>query len=192
MTLQRFGLARTVTVALGLAVALSGCALVGPPYGARHSRGMTNARRGVIEQPGGARPRSSSAGAVQAVPSPPGTIPPAAAPQYRLGPAAQALVSAARAQARGGNYGLAAQTLERALSIEPRNPLVWLALGRESLAAGHSAQAYGIARKALYLATGDAAAESSAWGLIAATLRAEGRNQAALVAEHKAALLAMQ
>jgi len=111
---------------------------------------------------------------------------------YQLGPATQALVATARAQARGGNYGLAAETLERALSIEPRNPLVWLALGRESLAAGNAAQADGMARKALYLASGDPATQAASWGLIAAALRAEGRNQEALAAEQKAAQLQVQ
>jgi len=119
-------------------------------------------------------------------PAPPGT---AAPRHFQLSPPAAALVSMAQGQEHSGNYGLAAQTLERALSIEPRNPLVWIALGRESLAAGSPAQAYGMARKALYLADGAPHVQASAWGLIAAALRAQGKNQAAVAAEQKAAEL---
>ncbi len=191
MACQRYGFARAAVGALGAAVALSGCALVGPPYAAAHPNAAASARHGVIQQPNGAQPSMWAAAAAPAASGAPGAVPPAP-PQYRLGPAAQSLVAMARVQQRSGNFGLAAETLERALSIEPRNPLVWLALGRESLASGNAAQAYGIARKALYLASGDAHAEASAWGLIAATLRAEGRNQEALAAEHKAALLSVQ
>jgi tetratricopeptide (TPR) repeat protein len=191
MAHQRYGCARAAVGALGAAVALSGCALVGPPYAAAHPNAAASVRRGVIQQPLGAQPGVWAAAPAQGAPGTPGAVPPAP-PQYQLGPAAQSLVAMARVQERSGNFGLAAETLDRALSIEPRNPLVWLALGRESLAAGNAAQAYGIARKALYLASGDPHAESSAWGLIAATLRAEGRNPEALAAEHKAALLSVQ
>ena len=190
MARQRYGFARAAVGALGAAVALSGCALVGPPYAAAPPNAAASARRGVIQQPNGAQPGTWSAAAGQAEPGSPGAPP--APPNYQLGPAAQSLVAMARVQQRSGNFGLAAETLDRALSIEPRNPLVWLALGHESLAAGNPAQAYGLARKALYLASGDTHAEASAWGLIAATLRAEGRNQEALAAERKAALLSVQ
>ncbi len=188
---RRYGLARTALGALGAAVALAGCALVGPPYGAGHPSTARSARSGAIEQPAGGAPVGASAAPAQSLPGVFTPAPPPA-PHYRLGPAAQALVTAAQSQENARNYGLAAETLERALSIEPRNPLVWLALGHESLGAGNAAQAYGMARKALYLASGDPAVQSSAWGLIAAALRAQGRNQAALAAEHKAALLSVQ
>ncbi|MGH8297759.1 MAG: hypothetical protein ACRES6_00570 [Steroidobacteraceae bacterium] len=47
-------------------------------------------------------------------------------------------------------------------------------------------------RKALYLATGDPHAQPSAWELIAASLRAQGRNDEAYVAEEKAVSLSPQ
>ena len=185
---------RLGAAALCAGLMVSGCALVGRPYTARHPRSAANSRTGAISQPAppGAPPPPGalSSSASQSFPvSPSGAAP---AVHYQLGPAAQALVATARAQQRAGSYGLAAETLERALSIEPRNPLVWLALGRESLAAGNAAQADGMAHKALYLASGDHAAQASSWGLIAAALRAEGRNQEALAAEQKAAQLQVQ
>ena len=194
MARERPAAARAAFCSLGVMMVLSGCALVGPPYSETHPTAAQSARRGVIQQPNGVQsgvPASSPAQAVPAAPGAPAEVP-VPAPQYQLGPATAALVTSAGLQERAGNYGLAAETLERAVSIEPRNPLVWIALARESLAAGNSAQSYGMARKALYLASGDAAAEASAWGQIAAALRAEGHNQAALAAEHKAALLSVQ
>ncbi|MGA7537219.1 MAG: hypothetical protein WBW93_00465, partial [Steroidobacteraceae bacterium] len=112
--------------------------------------------------------------------------------QFALGPAAASLVGEAHAQEQSRNFGIAAQTLERALGIEPHNPLVWIELGRENILAGNPAQAYGMGRKALYLASGDAHAQASAWELIAASLRAQGRNDEAYVAEEKAVGLSPQ
>ncbi len=169
------------------ATALSGCAVFGPPLaGTAGGPGPRSARRGAIEPP---QSSWQSAPPTQSIPPSAPGVPPPAARQFELGPAAASLVSIAQGQERSGNYGLAAQTLERALSIEPRNPLVWIALGKESLAARNPAQAYGMARKALYLADGDPGVQASAWGLIAASLRAQGQNQAAVAAEQKAAEL---
>jgi len=106
-----------------------------------------------------------------------------------LGAAAASLVGAAHAQEQSRNYGVAAETLERALSIEPHNPLVWIELGRENILAGNPTQAYGMGRKALYLASGDPHAQASAWQLIAASLRAQGRNDEAYAAEERAVRL---
>ncbi len=192
MALERFGPVRTFGVALCATAALSACALVGPPYSPSPPQAGSSARRGSIPQSSAAPQPATAAGSATSVAPPAGAVAPPPAPHYQLGPAAQALVVSARAQQQSGNFALAAETLDRALSIEPRNPLVWLALGRESLAAGNPAQAYGMARKALYLASGDPSAQASAWGLIAATLRAEGRNEEALAAEQKAAQLSVQ
>ena len=80
----------------------------------------------------------------------------------------------------------ATATLERALRIEPDNPLLWIELGRLRLRENNAAQANGMGRKALALATGDPLAQSSAWRLIADALKAQGRNQEASEAEQKA------
>jgi len=116
--------------------------------------------------------------------------PPPPARQFHLGPASSALVAQAHTQAGGGDYGQAAATLERALRIEPDNPLVWIELGRVHLAANEAVQADAMGHKALALATGDPAAQSSAWHLIADSLRASGRNGEAAQAEQRAAGLA--
>lgn len=172
--------------ALALGGFLAGCALLNPP------QPETAGNAGVYPQP---QERQAPAPAAQPAPpeGAPATAPPEQqAPQQRqftLGAAATALVGDAHAQERSRNFGMAAATLERALSIEPRNPLVWIELGKENILAGTPAQAYGMGRKALYLASGDPQAQSTAWELIAASLRAQGRNDEAYVAEEKAVSL---
>jgi Flp pilus assembly protein TadD len=107
-----------------------------------------------------------------------------------LGSATGALVAQAHSQAAGGDTAQAAATLERALRIEPDNPLVWIELGRARLADSNPVQADAMGRKALALATGDPAAQSSAWRLIADALRARGDNLGAADADRRAASLA--
>jgi Tfp pilus assembly protein PilF len=130
------------------------------------------------------------------VPSPqPGPAPPERPyvpppKQFHLGAATTALVAQAHTQAAGGDTGQAAATLERALRIEPDNPLVWIELGRVRLAENNAPQADAMGRKALSLATGDPAAQSSAWHLIADSLRARGKNAEAAQAEQRAEGLA--
>jgi tetratricopeptide (TPR) repeat protein len=121
--------------------------------------------------------------------APAGAAPPAAAPtpqtptrQYRLGSAASALVAQAHTRAAAGDYPAAMATLERALRIEPENPLAWIELGRVQLASGNAAQADHMGHKALGLAGGDPNAQAAAWRLIAESLRARGRNEEASTA----------
>jgi len=121
---------------------------------------------------------------VPELPQPPET-PPAApvAPRparpparvYRLGAAADALVAQARAQSAAGQHTAAAALIERAMRIEPANPLVWLELARLRQAEGRYDQAQSTAEKALSLAVGDARAQASAWRMIAVAQRARGR-----------------
>ena len=96
----------------------------------------------------------------------------------------------AHQQAASGDTVQAAATLERAVRIEPDNPLVWIELGRARLAENNPTQANAMARKALALATGDPAAQSSAWHLIADALRARGDNVGAADADSRAESLA--
>jgi len=168
---------------------LAGCVMLSPP--------VSESGGNPAGYPPQAR-QSAPAGAASAAPpapwqqeqSPAQSSPPGPQPrQFVLGAAATALVGEAHAQEQGGNFAIAGQTLERALGIEPHNPLVWIELGRENILAGHPAQAYGMGRKALYLATGDSHAQAAAWELIAAALRAQGRNDEAYVAEEKAVAL---
>ena len=173
--------------ALALGGLLAGCALLNAPQPETgNTGGYTQQQRQVPPSaPTAAQPAPSAAAPAAATPEQ--QAPPPRA--FTLGPAAESLVGAAHAQEQSRDFGLAAETLERALSIEPRNPLVWIELGRDNIMAGNAAQAYGMGRKALYLASGDPHAQASAWQLIAASLRAQGRNDDAYVAEEKAVAL---
>lgn len=143
------------------------------------------------ERTPGATPGTRAPGSAQPpAPAAPGERPPApAARQYRLGPAANALVAQAHTQANGGEFAGAAATLERALRIEPDNPLLWVELGRLQLQQDNAAQADSMGRKALSLATGDPDAQAAAWRLIADSLRARGRNGEAAEADSRASTL---
>lgn len=128
---------------------------------------------------------------------PPEQVPePPAPPQppvkhFRLSAASSALVSQAHTQVKSGDTVAAAATLERALRIEPGNPLLWIELGRLRLNEDNPKQADSMGRKALALATGDRNTQAAAWQLIAESLRARRLNQEAAEAEaHADALLA--
>jgi len=144
---------------------------------------------------GSARNPPSAAAASESAPPNTGgaaTVPPSREParQFRLGSAASALVTQAHARAAAGDYPAATATLERALRIEPDNPLAWIELGRVQLAAGNAAQADNMGHKALALASGDPNAQAAAWRLIADALRERGRNQEAAAASARADTLA--
>jgi Tfp pilus assembly protein PilF len=169
--LQRLPSSRITSTILMAAAMLSGCVLrTAPPP-----------------------PPGAVIGSVRASPSIPGQPPPAppeppstpAAREFHLGTASRALVTQAHAQANSGDFGQASATLERALRIEPENPLLWIELGRMRLGAADADQADAMGRKALALGTGDPAAQAGAWRLIADSLQALGRNaQAADAARH--------
>jgi tetratricopeptide (TPR) repeat protein len=110
--------------------------------------------------------------------------------QFHLSPATLSLVSQAHKQSQGGDLGGAAATLERALRIEPNNPLLWIELGDVHLSEMDGDQADSVGRKALALSTGDPRAQSAAWRLIADSLRLRHRNPEAAEADEKAAALA--
>lgn len=97
-------------------------------------------------------------------------------PPATLSPASKALVGQAQAQRRKGDLPGATVSLERALRIEPRNPLLWIEMGRLRMDQRNYPQAEAMGRKALSMAVGDAKTQSSAWLLIADALRARGKN----------------
>lgn len=172
---------------ISLAVAaslLSACSIVRAPESpASTAPGPAPAAPSQQPGPGTAQP--------QPTPPPPGvTEPPRPPPkQFRLSPATSALVAQARKQATSGAYEPAAATIERALRIEPENPLLWIELGQVRLSEGNASQANSMGHKALALATGDAQAQASSWRLIADSLRALQRNPEAAEADQKAAAL---
>lgn len=125
------------------------------------------------------------------VPPPPVLEPPAPRPRPKrppatLSPASQALVAQAQAQRRKGDLPGASVTLDRALRIEPNNPLLWIETGRLRMDQRNYAQAENMGRKALAMSVGDDATQSQAWELIAQSLRARGRNSEANEAMERA------
>lgn len=110
------------------------------------------------------------------VPSEPRPAPAPVTRQFRLGPATQSLVAQAQQQSAKGDLDAASATLDRAIRIEPRNPLLWIELAKLRLAQTQAKQAESYGRKALALAAGDRRAQSQANRVIADSLKAQGRN----------------
>jgi tetratricopeptide (TPR) repeat protein len=104
-----------------------------------------------------------------------------------LSAASRALVNQAQIQLQSKNYPIAASSIERALRIEPDNPLLWIELGKVRQAEGNYVQAENMGRKAASMSVNAPKANSAAWTLIAESLRARGKNS-----EAQAALLRAQ
>lgn len=159
----------------GMAVFLSGCPAPAP-------------RPSAAGPPTVVPSRASSAPPAPATPSvsPPQPLPPSAAPPVRenhLSPATRSLVMQARSLIAKGALDAASATLDRALRIEPNNPLLWVERGKLRLAENDAHQAEGCGRKALALASGDRAAQRQAGRLLADALRAQQRNPEAQTVE---------
>jgi len=153
----------------------------------------------------GAATRSTGAGPVLTVPTeitkpapeeviePPVTAPlpkeRPRTPPATLSPASRALVSQAEAQRKRGDLPGATVSLERALRIEPRNPLLWIEMGRLRMDQQNYAQAESTARKALAMAVGDDRTQALAWQLIGDSLKARGRNPEAQAAYERSKTL---
>ena len=177
---------RSLLTALIATAVLAGCTLfrAPPPPPTSPTPGGGGTPAGT---PQPAQPAPQAPAPPPEAPAPPPAPPPR---QFHLGSATSALVTQAHQQAASGDTVQAAATLERALRIEPDNPLVWIELGRVRLAENNPTQASAMGRKALALATGDPGAQSSAWHLIADALRARGDNAGAAEADGRAASLA--
>lgn len=106
-------------------------------------------------------------------------------PAATLSPASRALVTQAEAQRKKGDLPGASVTLDRAMRIEPNNPLLWIEMGRLRMDQRNYPQAESMGRKALAMSVGDDATQSAAWELIAQSLRARGRNAEAEEALNK-------
>jgi len=122
---------------------------------------------------------SGSPSSLRSSPSAPAPRPPAPSRENRLSPATQSLVTQARTLVAHGDLDGASSTLDRALRIEPNNPLLWIELGRLRLTENDAHQAEGCGRKALALASGDRSTQRQAGRLLADALRAQRRNQEA-------------
>ncbi len=95
---------------------------------------------------------------------------------YKLGPAAQSLVNQAHSQIGRGELPGASGTLDRALRIEPQNPLLWIELARLRLTEGDPQQAENCARRALLLGSADTTVRLTAGHLLADVMRAQHRD----------------
>ena len=167
-----------------LAASLSACSVVRSPE-SPSSTTPPPPPTAAPSAPGTAQPQPGTVPEATPVPE----QPPRPPKQFKLGAATSALVQQAHTQAHAGAFVPAAATIERALRIEPDNPLLWIELGQIRMSENNPAQAHSMGRKALALATGDPQAQASAWHLIADSLRELGRNEEAADADRKAAAL---
>jgi hypothetical protein len=167
-----------------LIIVLTGCSA--QPFKTEPVPTTTSGQGPTLPAPPTAPAPGPSAPVVEA--PPPAPIPkerPKAAPAT-LSPASKSLVSQAQAQRKKGDLPGATASLERALRIEPNNPLLWIEMGRLRMDQQNFAQAESLGRKALSMAVGDARTQSAAWLLIADSFRARGKNPQAQQATAKA------
>jgi len=80
--------------------------------------------------------------------------------------ASTALLEQGRDARDAGRYAEATASLERALRIDPNNPLLWIELAEVKAADGDRDQAREMARKALTLAAGNSSIETRARRLL--------------------------
>jgi tetratricopeptide (TPR) repeat protein len=100
-----------------------------------------------------------------------------------------ALVAQAHTDLDSGRRDNAAAAIERALRIEPRNPLLWHELAKVRLAEGRHPQAEQLATKSNSLATGNKRLKAANLRLIAAARAGRGDNDGAQAALSQAAEL---
>src|SRR5262245_45398294 len=127
------------------------------------------------EQPSETPPAETRPGEPPSTVEQPQPLPPVVR-EPTLGAASRALVSQAQTQVATKNYVVAASSIERALRIEPDNPLLWIELGKVRFAEGNYSQAENMARKAVSMSVNAPRAQSNAWKLIADSFRARGKN----------------
>jgi Tfp pilus assembly protein PilF len=103
-----------------------------------------------------------------------------------------ALVQSAREETAAGRLTTAAASLERALRIEPRNPVLWHELARLNLHQGQIDQAAQFATKSNTFAGENVALRASNWRLIGQARTHSGDNAGAESAFDRAAQLERQ
>jgi tetratricopeptide (TPR) repeat protein len=137
------------------------------------------------DAPGAGTPSSPSLPPPLPPPLPPQQPPPPPPRENHLSPATRSLVGQSHTLVARGDLDGASSTLDRALRIEPNNPLLWVELGRLRLAESDAHQAEVCGRKALALASGDRATQAQAGRLLADALRAQQRNPEAVEVERQ-------
>lgn len=101
-------------------------------------------------------------------------------------PAVLALLQEAEASSAGGQLDNAAAILERAIRIQPRNPLPWQQLAEVRLRQHQPVLAEDLAKKSNVLAKGNATLTRKNWSIIAEARRQKGDPQGAADADAKA------
>lgn len=171
----RAAIAFRPSIVLGAALLLAGCPSPSP-------RPSTGTNPSAI--PPSAKPPPAPVPAP--IPPAPSTPRPQSPPrENHLSPATRSLVAQAHGLLAHGDIDGAYSTLDRALRIEPSNPLLWIELGRVRLLESDAHQAENCARKALALASGDRTAQAQAGRLLVDALRAQGRNPEAQEVESR-------
>jgi tetratricopeptide (TPR) repeat protein len=133
------------------------------------AQGQTDAR--PVPSPGAHQPGSGPE-----ISAPPEVaVPPTPAPLPRSSGATASLLEEGRHQRAAGNLAMATSALERAIRINPRDPNVWLELGRVKLQEGDYAQAENMGRRAAAAAGADSHLRPQIEELIALARRAAGK-----------------
>lgn len=135
------------------------------------------------------QPESSAAVPVpvQTRPYVPPPVPSPGTPVVRSQPpAVVALLDQAEQQANAGELESAAASLERAIRIDPRNPVLWYHLATVRLSQGESAQAEQLAVKSNSFAAGNRTQQARNWRLIAQARREQNDTGGAAAAEQRA------
>ena len=101
-------------------------------------------------------------------------------------PAVVALLDQAEQQANAGELEPAAASLERAIRIDPRNPVLWYHLATVRFSQGESSQAEQLAVKSNSLAAGNYTQQVRNWRLIAQARREQNDTSGAAAAERRA------
>lgn len=189
---------KLLPIVLSFALAASGCAIDPFQKGDRKAAASTGAAPKTAAgaspvvptaPPEAGQPESEAAPEVETLPPPPPPKERPKVPAAKLSPASQALVTQAQAQRKKGDLPGATVALDRALRIEPNNPLLWIEMGRLRMDQRNYPQAENMGRKALAMSVGDDRTQSMAWQLIADSLRARGKNAQAQEASEKARAL---
>lgn len=144
----------------------------------------------VVEKGRQAPVQRSSSGRDASVPTQPSARTPSptqdAAPVRSQPPAVVALLDQAEQQANGGELEAAAASLERAIRIDPRNPVLWYHLATVRLSQGESSQAEQLAVKSNSLAADNRPQQARNWQLIAQARREQNDTRGAAAAERRA------
>jgi tetratricopeptide (TPR) repeat protein len=111
---------------------------------------------------------------------------PAAPPETSGNKAVQALLNKAHSQAAAGRMDDAGANLERALRIEPRNPVLWQELARVRLDQSQYGQAENLAAKSNALAVGNRYLQAENWRIIGEARNRRGDLEGAREAFKKA------